>query len=202
MTLDDSRSGKAYKYKVQSFATLWTHSRLYIFLVNGWLSGALCYYIFKQNDWHMIWYHRKCMDYTCITLSQICRWMYFISFLWCLLKQCTHLDGAWLSEKRMTRCIENLLLIIRHRGQWRGALMFSLIWMNGWVNNREANDLKCHCAHYDVTVMDADTVQGEARYNFPNYFSLTVSLGVCNTFKWVVTQNRNIKQRWLSAKLQ
>ena len=29
-----------------------------------------------------------------------------------------------------------------HKGQWRGALMFSLIcaWINGWVNNREAGD--------------------------------------------------------------
>ena len=41
-----------------------------------------------------------------------------------------------------------------HNGQWRGALMFSLIclWLNGWVNG-EAHDLKCHRAHYDVTVM-------------------------------------------------
>ena len=44
-----------------------------------------------------------------------------------------------------------------HRGQWRGALMFSLIcaWINGSVNNREAGDLRRHCAHYDVTVMMA-----------------------------------------------
>ena len=43
-----------------------------------------------------------------------------------------------------------------HKGQWRGALMFSLIWtwMNGWVNNREAGDLRHHGAHYDVTVMN------------------------------------------------
>ena len=29
-----------------------------------------------------------------------------------------------------------------HKGQWRGALMFSLIcdWINAWVNNREAGD--------------------------------------------------------------
>ena len=29
-----------------------------------------------------------------------------------------------------------------HKGQWRGALMFSLIcvWINDWVNNREAGD--------------------------------------------------------------
>ena len=42
-----------------------------------------------------------------------------------------------------------------HKGQWRGALMSSLIcaWMNGWVNNREAGDLRRHRAHYDVTVM-------------------------------------------------
>ena len=42
-----------------------------------------------------------------------------------------------------------------HKGQWRGALMFSLIytWTNGWVNNRGAGDLRRHCAHYDVTVM-------------------------------------------------
>ena len=42
-----------------------------------------------------------------------------------------------------------------HKGQWRGALMFSLIcvWINGWVNNREAGDLRCYRAHYDVTVM-------------------------------------------------
>ena len=42
-----------------------------------------------------------------------------------------------------------------HKGQWRGAVMFSLIcaWINGWVNNREAGDLRHHRAHYDVTVM-------------------------------------------------
>ena len=48
-----------------------------------------------------------------------------------------------------------------HKGQWRGALMFSSIcaWINGWVNNREAairqqainrtsvdSDLCCHMA--------------------------------------------------------
>ena len=42
-----------------------------------------------------------------------------------------------------------------HKGQWRGALMFSLIcvWINGSVNNREAGDLRCYGAHYDVIVM-------------------------------------------------
>ena len=42
-----------------------------------------------------------------------------------------------------------------HKGQWRGASMFSLIcvWINGWVNNREAGDFRRYRAHYDVTVM-------------------------------------------------
>ena len=43
-----------------------------------------------------------------------------------------------------------------HKGQWRGALMFSLIctWINGWVNNHEAGDLRCQRAHYDIIVME------------------------------------------------
>ena len=42
-----------------------------------------------------------------------------------------------------------------HKGQWRGALMFSLIcvWINDWVNNRQAGDLRRYRAHYDVTLM-------------------------------------------------
>ena len=43
-----------------------------------------------------------------------------------------------------------------HKGQWRGALMFSLkcAWINDWVNNGEAGDMRRHRAHYDVNVMD------------------------------------------------
>ena len=39
--------------------------------------------------------------------------------------------------------------------QWPGALMFSLVyaWTNGWANNRGAVDLRRHCAHFDVIVM-------------------------------------------------
>ena len=42
-----------------------------------------------------------------------------------------------------------------HKSQWRGALMFSLIcvWINGWVNNHKAGDLRRHRGHYDVIVM-------------------------------------------------
>ena len=52
-----------------------------------------------------------------------------------------------------------------HKDQWRGTLMFSLIcvWINGWVNNREAGDLRRHRGHYDFSVMDTPylTLAGE-----------------------------------------
>ena len=43
----------------------------------------------------------------------------------------------------------------KHKGQWRGALIFSLIcaWINGWVNIGAVGDLRSHRAYYDVTVM-------------------------------------------------
>ena len=42
-----------------------------------------------------------------------------------------------------------------HKGQWRGVLMFSLIyaWTNGWANNRDADDLRRHRVNFDVTVL-------------------------------------------------
>ena len=42
-----------------------------------------------------------------------------------------------------------------NKGQWRGALLFSLICArtNGWVNSRDAGDLMRHRSQYDVTVM-------------------------------------------------
>ena len=49
----------------------------------------------------------------------------------------------------------SLLVNSPHEGQWRGALMFSLIcaWTNAWVNNSEAGDFRHHRAHYDVTAL-------------------------------------------------
>ena len=48
-----------------------------------------------------------------------------------------------------------------HKGQWRGALIFSLIYarINDWVNNREAGDLRRQHGHYDVIVMYCSDLQ-------------------------------------------
>ena len=60
------------------------------------------------------------------------------------------------------------------KGQWRGALMFSLIGAlkNGWVNNREAGDLSRHRAHYDVIVMRGITAYEDSSFDsgyMPNF---------------------------------
>ena len=62
-----------------------------------------------------------------------------------------HLPRNW----PFVRGIHRSPLNSPHKGQWRGALMFSFIcaWTNDWVNNREAGDLRRHRAHYDVIVM-------------------------------------------------
>ena len=45
-----------------------------------------------------------------------------------------------------------------HKGQWFGALMFSLIytWTYSWVKNRNTRDLRRHRTHCDVIVMSSE----------------------------------------------
>ena len=62
-----------------------------------------------------------------------------------------HFPRYWSYERGIHRSPVNF----PHNGQWRRALMFSLVcvWTNGWDNNRDAGDLRRHCAHYHVAVM-------------------------------------------------
>ena len=62
-----------------------------------------------------------------------------------------HFPRYWLFVRGIHRSPVNS----PHKGQWRGALMFTLICarINGWVNNREAGHLRRYRAHYDVIVM-------------------------------------------------
>ena len=67
-----------------------------------------------------------------------------------------------------------------HNGHWRGALMFSFIcaWINGWVNSREAGDLRRHRVHYDVTVMLLSTSPGKTMNLYWKGYLI-----VCETFE-------------------
>ena len=87
-----------------------------------------------------------------------------------------------------------------HKGQWHGALMFSLIctWTNSWANIGDASDLRCHCAHYDVTVMCNPFPTHKLQYysfNMVAYFRLYQELKL-NLKKLVVSFKTN-SARWL-----
>ena len=80
-------------------------------------------------------------------------------FSWLIKVYIVHNDVIkWIHFPRywpFVRGIQRLPVNSPHKGQWHGALMFSLIcaWINRWVNNREAGDLRRHCTHCDVIVM-------------------------------------------------
>ena len=66
--------------------------------------------------------------------------------------KCKHFTRYWPFVRGIHRSLANS----PHKGQWRRALMFSLIcvWINDWANNREAGVLRRYRAHYDIIVMD------------------------------------------------
>ena len=83
-------------------------------------------------------------------------WLRFVA---ARIAACTHDDVIkWKHFPRywpFVRGIHRSPVNSSHKGQWRGALILSLIcvWINDWVNNSEAGDLRRYCAHYNVTVM-------------------------------------------------
>ena len=64
-----------------------------------------------------------------------------------------HVMTSWWRHQMET--FSALLAICAVQGQWRRALMFSLVCtrINGWMNNGESGDLRRHRAYYDVTVI-------------------------------------------------
>ena len=109
-------------------------------------------------------------------------WLYhtFFEFMWniCAYVQCLrhwywvilmhddvikwkHFPRYWSLVREIHRSPVNSL----HKGQWRGALMFSLICVriDGWVNNGEAGDLRHHRSHYDAIVIDCKLVDKEVQ---------------------------------------
>ena len=81
---------------------------------------------------------------------------------WAIMQTCSREQSWWRHQMEkfsalLVLCAGNSPAPVNspHKGQWRGALMFSLIyaWINGWVNNREDGDLRRHRAHFYVNVM-------------------------------------------------
>ena len=79
------------------------------------------------------------------------------------------------------RGIHGSLVNSPQKGQWGGALMFSMIcaWINDWVNNRYAGDLRRHRAHYDFTVMEStvwDEVDAATEPVWPVVFDMLITM--------------------------
>ena len=66
------------------------------------------------------------------------------------------------------------------KGQWHGALMFSLIcaWTNDWVNSCDPGDLRRHRGHYDVNVME---------HQYANVVSIFARFVILNQL-WMLTK--------------
>ena len=147
-----------------SFVLLYLLSIYYEFLWNSW--DILTYFINQgiyslsgkalnhQISWKFAW---RCLSYR--------------SEIWQASRQRCCRGACQISECMMTSWNGNIFrvtghlcgeftgprsVISSHKGQWCGALVYSLIcvWINGWVNTREAGDLRDHRANYDVIVMD------------------------------------------------
>ena len=102
-----------------------------------------------------------------------------------------HFPRYWLFVRGIHRSPVNS----PHKGQWRGTLMFSLIcaWINGWVNNRMAGDLRRHRVQYDVTVMGCFLLHFPPRFIFENpYLNTNIH---CkrhdNLIEYISSENRN-----------
>ena len=92
------------------------------------------------------------------------------------------------------------------KGQCRGELW---AWINHWVNNGEADDLKRHCVHYDITVMLYKTplVFSNCYHHSLPYESRDITflwrhvLGVTHTFSHVSTTNMCNKIFFVKSRL-
>ena len=116
----------------------------------------------------------------CQTFGGRCRSLLIISVSKIAISTSTTFHDDVIKWKHFPRCWPFVRGIHRspvnssHKGQWRGALMFSLIcvWINSWVNNREAGDLRRHRTHYDVIVMHDECQAISILFSLANYTSI------------------------------
>ena len=99
-------------------------------------------------------------------------------------------------------CVGNSPVLVKspHKGQWRGALVFSLICtrINGWVNNDEAGDLRRNHAHYDVTVMFMKWIECNIALQFE--YTVLHELYVL-LFRHILCRVLNIVWQWRSCRI-
>ena len=126
------------------------------------LEWTVCHWWYVQNlyfvhQWYVVdcWVGINIFILKCVLFSSK-RWAVWHTTL----VSCLSASSWWRHQMEifsalLVLCVGNSPVNSPHKGQWRGALVFSSIsfWTNGWVSNRGAGDLRRHRAHYDVTVM-------------------------------------------------
>ena len=78
-----------------------------------------------------------------------------------------HFPRYW----RFVRGIQRSTVYSPHKGQWRIALMFSLICVstNCWANNRNAGELRRHRVHYHVILIISKQIKRQ-QYRYTTIF--------------------------------
>ena len=141
--------------------------------LGGWLIYRICHEDMTLFDSVLIWKKKftiitpiKGITIMYLALNQdltksICDTTVLLFGIYCLVVSLLMPHGDVIKWKHFPRYwpfvrgIHRSPMNSQHKHQWRRALVFSLICarINGWVNNREAGDLRRHRAHYDVIVM-------------------------------------------------
>ena len=146
------------------------HQRLIQFLISSWLRYlkyhiiffAQCYVGFDCTNLHSLYDTPTFRLYYLYVLGWSTSNQFDVPVQHCLLWGAGRLRPWWRHQMEtfsalLALCAGNSPVPVNspHKGQGRGALMFSLIYasMNGWVNNREVGDLRRYRGHYDVNVM-------------------------------------------------
>ena len=139
------------------YVCIYIYIYIYYIYIHIWIDRYFMVYYGMLKGAHLAspQYFNSCslmfMVYKIICLNHTWHYRYVWSHTQDDVMKCKHFPRYWPFVRGIHRSPVNS----PHNGQWRGALIFSLIcvWINGWVNNRQAGDWRRHRAHYDVTVM-------------------------------------------------
>ena len=149
-----------------SYSYVWTGKMSFVLtrFCTCWLFGQMIHLPqkFSTWPWWLTGYHLADNLLSCIFLAQNlhmtfqsqCHWSLSLDEI--LLEhddviKWKHFPRYWPFVRGIHRSTVNS----SYKGQWRGALIFSLIcaWIDSWINNREGGDLGRYRSHYDVTAM-------------------------------------------------
>ena len=137
-----------------------------------WLSGTSRRYIIGSRCYGFKWIHLHLTGQRLVYLQSDIGWCGWGHTRWIVIKYCSIHRLSYISKRvschddvikwkhflcywPFVRGIHRPPVNSPHKGQWRGVLMFSLIYArnNSWANNGDTGDLRRHRAYCDVIVM-------------------------------------------------